>query len=306
MTKALKLTTIVVTFLIGCITFSGCEKSSASEPPITSGVNRQTETDNSNNNLHESSDKEQILDSIKVINSRIEILESNQESQKINIDKLTKDVSDMKGTFHLLVLTSCVFAVILLIVAIIALVYNKAQGRHHKHIDDSWKRLKDLEQKPTMVPRTSNSGLNNKEYNLLSSRIEKLERQLEKMTMIPTHAPAPTNTDTGEQSHEQIGYFNLPSQISPTKAYFKRFYESRDSDSRFSVTIRDNKAEFRPLEGTPYLNEIKSNDTLRLALEFQGCALSEATQMEVSMPGEAKKEDGRWIIEKKASIILTR
>jgi len=94
--------------------------------------------------------------------------------------------------------------------------------------------------------------------------------------------------------------------MSSTSAYFKHLFETRDSEARFSVIIRNNKAEFNLLEGNQFINEISSNDNIKFALELQGCAPSEATQMRTILPGEAVKEDNRWVIKKKAQIYLSK
>ncbi len=307
MMKALKLIIIVATFLIGGITFMGCEKSRASGSSETHEDERTAD-----------SNEKQISDSImNEINSCIDQLARSQESNERIIDELKNELSNQKETYRLYGFVLCgVFVVI--IVAIIMFVtlvkyHNNVQkqvNRYGKCIDDLCKKVCALEQKLTIVssrPKTPNSGLHSNEYTLLASRIEKLERQYEQTVLNPTtDAPIPINTDIGQKSNEQNGYFNLPIQMSLTEAYFRHFYKSRDSESRFSANVSDGKAEFRPLEEASYFNDIKSSDAIRLSLEFQGCALSEATQMKVLTPGVAKLEDGRWVIKKKAFIILIR
>ena len=47
-------------------------------------------------------------------------------------------------------------------------------------------------------------------------------------------------------------------------------------------------------------------DAAKLAVDFQGCSLQEATQATVVKPGVAKFEGNRWYITQKALVALTR
>ena len=143
----------------------------------------------------------------------------------------------------------------------------------------------------------------------MASRISFIERQLDKMAQSQASVHKNVIQDrpvlvNNQNINEQSGYFRLPVQKSLTEAYFKGFSISREADSHFSAYKRDKKAEFRPLEGTQYLNDMKSIDTIKMALEINGCALSEAKQMKIDEPGEAQKDGDRWIITKKATITL--
>lgn len=313
--KTLRTFIIIVVLIIGGMAMTGCEDSNATNNPQTVTTNGQPESQAGEKPL-DSSEKKQVLDSINVLVSQIETLSKSQETNTNKLDEVTKEMSDLKGSSHLYDLIAWVIAAIALLVALISLMkLNSVQRRttrHRKDIGELEHRINTLEQKTNTVPvrnKTANSGLSNSEYTTLSSRIYKIERQLERMNQSPIQEPqhvVPSNPVSYERRlvNDQSGYFGLPTQMSLTEAYFKRLSDIRESDSRFTVEVRNDKAEFRPLEGTQYLNDLKSNDSIKMALDIQGCTPSEATQMKVILPGEAKKDGDRWIITKKATIAL--
>lgn len=315
--KTLRIFITMAVLIIGGMAMTGCEDSNATNNPQTVTTNGQPESQAGEKPL-DSSEKKQVLDSINVLVSQIETLSKSQETNTNKLDEVTKEMSDLKGSSHLYDLISWVIAAITLLVALISLMkLNSVQRRatrHRKDIGELEHRINTLEQKTNTVPvrnKTANSGLSNSEYTTLSSRIYKIERQLERMNQSPIQEPqhiVPSNPVSYEKHivNNQSGYFGLPTQMSLTEAYFKRLSDIRESDSRFTVEVRNDRAEFRPLEGTQYLNDLKSNDSIKMALDFQGCAPSEATQMKVILPGEAKKDGDRWIITKKATIALYR
>lgn len=101
------------------------------------------------------------------------------------------------------------------------------------------------------------------------------------------------------------GYFGNPAPSD--KPYFKRLYNSPDSEARFSVEISGDKAHFRPLDSSKYIGTFISNDAMRTAIEFTGCNPSEhPNSMRVIMPGEAVLENGKWFIIKKSQVYLSR
>lgn len=295
----------------------GCEDSNAASNEQQTTSNAQSESQTEVKSL-DSNEKKQVLDSINVLVSQIEGLSKNQDTNTYKLNEVTKEMSNLKGSSHLYDLISWIIAAIALLVAMISLIklnsVQKRANRHRKDIGELEHRISSLEQKANVVPirnKPTNSGFSNSEYTTLTSRIYKIERQLEKMNQSTVQEPQHVvpNTPVSYERHivnDQSGYFGLPTQMSLTEAYFKRLSDIRESDSRFTVVVRNDKAEFRPLEGTQYLNDLKSNDSIKMALDIDGCAPSEATQMKVILPGEAKKDGDRWIITKKATIALYR
>lgn len=316
--KILKTIIVVTTLLIGGMAFTGCEDSNASNNQQSDATNPEQLDPQVGEKPLDSKEKKAVLDSINVLVTQIEALTEKQSTYANDLKDVTKEISDLKGSSHLSDLISWVIAAIALIVAIIAITkLNSIQKRADRHRQDIGKldsRIISLEQKANVVPvrnKSTNSGLSSSEYTTLASRIYKVERQLDKMSQgivsePQTIVPSNLTSDVRRTVNEQSGYFGLPTQMSLTEAYFKRLSDSRESDSRFSVEVRNDRAEFRPLEGTQYLNDLKSNDSIKTALDIQGCAPSEATQMKVILSGEAIKDGDRWIITKKATIALYR
>lgn len=303
--------------LIGGIALTGCEDNNTSDNQQSTTANEQHEQQTGDKSF-DSKEKKQVLDSINVLVSQIETLSKGQETNSNSIKEVSKEVADLKGTSHLFDLISWITAAIALLATVISLIklnsVQKRADRHRKDIGELERRISSLEQKTTVSPirnRTVNAGMSSSEYTMLSSRLSKIERQLDTMNHvsiserknIPSSNPV---SDVRSLVNEQFGYFGLPTQMSLTEAYFKRLSDNRESDSRFTVEVRNDKAEFRPLEGVQYLNDLKSNDAIKMALDITGCAPSEANQMRVILPGEAKKDGDRWIITKKATIALSR
>jgi len=314
--KTFRTIILVATLLIGGMAFTGCEDSNVSNSQQTTPTQKQIESQAEAKPM-DSSEKKQVLDSIDALGSQIETLTNEQENITSELKTVSKEVSELKGSSHLLDLISWIVAAVALLVALITLIkHSSIQKRADRHRNDLMKleqRISLLEQKAVPSPtraKTTYSGISSNEYSSLISRISFIEQQIDKMNQSQTAVHQnvvqnrPVSDVLKDNTSEQIGYFGLPTQMSLTEAYFKKLSDIRESDSRFTVSVRDTKAEFKPLEGTQYLNDLKSNDAIKMALEIHGCAPSEANQMKVLMPGEAKKTDGRWIITKKASIYL--
>lgn len=310
--KTFRTIILASTLLIGGMAFTGCEDNNVSNSQQATPTPKQSESQAEANPM-DSSEKKQVLDSINALGSQIETLTNEQENITSDLKTVSKEVSELKGSSHLFDLISWIVAAVALLVALITLIklssIQKRADRHHNDLMKLGQRISLLEQNPTRAKSTY-SGISSNEYSSLISRISLIERQIDKMNQSQIAVPQnvvqnrPISDVLKDSTSEQNGYFGLPTQMSLTEAYFKKLSDIRESDSRFTVSVKDTKAEFRPLEGTQYLNDLKSNDAIKMALEIHGCAPSEANQMKVLMPGEAKKTDGRWIIIKKASIYL--
>ncbi len=310
--KTFRTIILVSTLLIGGMAFTGCEDNNVSNSQQATPTPKQSESQAEASPM-DSSEKKQVLDSINALGLQIEKLTNEQENITSDLKTVSKEVSELKGSSHLFDLISWIVAAVALLVALITLIklssIQKHADRHRNDLMKLGQRISLLEQNPTRAKSTY-SGISSNEYSSLISRISFIERQIDKMNQSQIAVPQnvvqnrPISDVLKDSTSEQNGYFGLPTQMSLTEAYFKKLSDIRESDSRFTVSVKDTKAEFRPLEGTQYLNDLKSNDAIKMALEIHGCAPSEANQMKVLMPGEAKKTDGRWIIIKKASIYL--
>lgn len=220
--------------------------------------------------------------------------------------QIEDSLSDIDFIYWITVAISLTVAIIAIIKA--AKVNNRA-SRHRKDINMLFQNIEILKDKIISNSATSRTYSQSRtslyDYRELSDRISRIENYL-KQTAHPV-SPVINKTIAANQreNNTRKGYFRLPSQMSMTEAYFKQFDEIRDSDSRFTVEIRGEKAVFVPLLDSPkFLNGIKSGDLIKFALEFQGCSLSDAKQMKVMYAGEAINKDGLWIITKKALISL--
>lgn len=311
--KILRTLIVMVAISIGGMAMSGCEDSDASnnqQPVTTNGPSEPQAEEKS----MDSKEKKAVLDSINIITTRVDELFAKIETQQSVIEKNQSNINDIKKTSSISTLVSWTLTFISMILAIFALIKTKntntRAGRNREEIDKLKQSLVDMESNLARSARNNNTGastLSNRDYTDLSYRIAKLERLYTQKQALTTSS---VELERGKKSvMPQIltlhGYFGLPSQMSMTEAYFKKFEEIRDSESRFTVEIKNEKAVFEPLlESTKLLNGIKSGDVIKFALEFQGCALSEATQMKVTSAGEAIKKDGLWIITRKALISL--
>ena len=314
--KTLHTIILIASFIFSSMVFSSCEEDTATDTAryqtaIESG---QTTIPDTGNKL-DSTEKKAVLDSINIVNSRVNEVFSENEKQGKEIVKIQTELDDYKKDSALSILISWVVAGIAIILAIISTIKasaaNSRAGRHRNEIEELKKAISDLRLKPTSNTRQTSYLSSANDYYSLADRISRIERQMKQESRaqtqpIPTPVPIQTIQSKPGVSHEQHGYFGVPSQMSSTSAYFKHLFDTRDSEARFSVIIRNNKAEFNLLEGNQFINEISSNDNIKFALELQGCAPSEATQMRTILPGEAVKEDNRWVIKKKAQIYLSK
>ena len=313
--KTIRTSIVIAILILVGIALNSCEKRNTSNDGQP--TSELAESQNEDSQI-DSNEEKQALDSINALNSQIDILAKNQETNNDRLNNVSNEIADMNRVSRLFDLISWVIAVIALLVGVFTVIklisFQKRADRHRNELDDLELRINSLELKTTSASsrvNSANTGTTNSEYSSLASRLNYIERQLEKIIRsqtIDNHKVVQDRaaSEIRQLTNEQNGYFGLPKQMSFTKAYFKDFSYIQDSDSRFFVSIKDDKAEFRPIDGTQYLNDLKSNDDIKMALDIQGCAPSEANQMTVILPGEAKQNGDRWIITKKATIALSQ
>ena len=289
--KTLRTFTIIVTLLIiGGLSMAGCEDGNASNNQETITNNEQSEPQAKDKSM-DSNEKKQVLDSINVLVSQIN-----------NLIDISTEITNLKRKSHLFDWISWGFAVMALLVAAIAIIklnsVQKRVNRDRNELEGLRQRIRELKQQCQVLSSTISSIES-------ASRISAIEQQHQRQTAEQQikHTTVPEDRKC---TYERHGYFGLPIQMPPTDVYFYKLNDTKAYDSRFTVTIKDDEAEFRPLEGTKYLNDLKSNDAIKLALDIQGCAPSVATQMRVEAPGKARKDSSRWIITKKVKITLSK
>ena len=139
----------------------------------------------------------------------------------------------------------------------------------------------------------------------LSRRIQYLENELSKIKRtIPVHVtPTSSTSYTPPIKPTKISYFGTAISGENGTGYFKKVFESKDSDARFLAEITDGSAEFEPIVS---LSTIKSSDYMDLAVKFEGVSKNEAMNMSVHHKGLAQQIGDKWIIKEKAVIMLTK
>lgn len=201
--------------------------------------------------------------------------------------------------------TSCVIGIVAFVFTIISLIrcaeLNKRFNRHREDIQE----LKRDKQSASFAPRTISKNSTPPDYDSFKRRIYDLECQLRQLTSAHHSIQPPVESVANTSIHKmnKNGYFGNP--INAAEPYFKKLFVSRDSDARFIAEISGNKALFKPLDSSSYLGTFVSNDAMRAAVDFKGCAPSEASSMQVVTPGEASQRDNKWIITKKATVYLS-
>lgn len=234
------------------------------------------------------------------------------------IDSISKDskaaideVASMRGTVSALQNNEkwwwisfgiCVIAIIITIICLIRCAeLNKRLSRHRDDIDGLKSYMQSTAFAPKIVSKTSVPC----DYESLKRRVYDLENQIRQLTSAsrPNSKPAEPVAIPNVQEPRRNGYFGNP--INAAEPYFKKILVSRDSEARFIAEITGNMAIFRPVDSSSYLGTFVSNDAMRAAIDFTGCAPSEASSMKVSIQGEAIQRDNKWVITKKATVYLS-
>lgn len=315
--KLLKTIVVFATLLIAGIVVVGCGNSNTSESEQTE-QKEEASKDTVQHNIRLSSESKEanaVLDSLTRINFDIAKINLKIAEQDNSLQKNESSIVELRRTTLLSILVACGIGIVSLIISILAIVKTKAANervrRHRQEIEEL--KHSSTASEARFENATRNMGisvyrLQSREYQDLSSRIYRIECQMKGQSQPVSIGSGEDNTISINEnpSNELNGYFGLPIQMSATKAYFKRLNQSRDAEARFSVVVKNNKAEFSPLKGRQYFNDMKSTDEVRLAFDVQGCASSEAVQMIVINPGEAILENNRWIITKKVKIELSK
>lgn len=310
--KIFNIRTVVLALFVGGLILTSCEDEADStnqnNPSTVSDKVTNTST-NQGEDVSVSPINKAELDSMK---NNIEYLknqvgESSSRSDKYELE--IKTIKKQESSNKLYLLISLVLGVISLVVAIIALFQaSKFNKRLDKHGNDIYNLKQSSDNRFSPSPRQNVSD----DYYQLKSRLKSLEDEVKALKRSknivdenrvspytpPAHAPIPV-----VETHK--GYFGQPTQAD--RGYFKSFLTTRDSEARFSAEEKDNVAEFKPLlNSRAELETLLHTDAAKLAVEFNGCSLQDATQATVNTPGVAKFENNRWYIIKKASVALTR
>lgn len=284
-------------FAIGAVCFTACESNSTSLPnnPMPEASPETIVSDG----------KKDVLDSLSILSAKVDSLTISQTSLEKEVESISNDLTKYESGdfFEKSILTG--LAILSIIIVVVCSVgfkkVNTRLSQDRQEIDS----LKATHRSQSVQPyNTQKKTISSNEYSALKQRIDALEKRLSPCK-VPTVVGRLKEETT--KSTERTGYFGVPSQMSETDAYFPKLIEScSDSEVRFSANINGDYAEFKPLEGAAYLNDIKSTDSMKLAIDLNGCSVAEANCMTVLKPGEAKFDNRRWIITKKAMISLQR
>jgi hypothetical protein len=299
-----KLFTIV---LLGTMVLTACDKSQA-QPQEQTQEGQGTEVTKT-----ETKTDQAVLDSIKTITVKTDSICKKQDElcdQLNTIDNQVKEVKRSSSLYELVAVSCGLLALILAIIALAkAIGNNKRLDRHRNEIDDLKRQLTDSKFQPNNYTNASSSRNNNSsDYYKLASRIDSLEKKLNSPKAQPTRKEDnPPIVIDNPVSQKRDAFFGTPSQAQGDSAYFKKEFKYKDTEVMFSAEITGDNAEFKPIEGnTASLGTLKSSDTMKLAVQFEGCAPSEANSMQVLLPGIAKFDGERWYIKKKTVVRLIK
>ena len=311
--KIFNIRTVVLALFVGGLILTSCEDEAASTnqnyPSTVSDKVTKTST-NQGEDVSVSPINKAELDSMK---NNIEYLKKQVGESSTRADKYESEIKTIKeqeSSNKLYLLISLVLGAISLVVALIALFQaSKFNKRLDKHGNDIYNLKQSSDNRFSPSPRQNASD----DYYQLKSRLKILEDEVKALkrskstvdeNRVSSYTPKPVPAQIPVvETHK--GYFGQPTQAD--RGYFKSFLTTRDSEARFSAEEKDNVAEFEPLlNSRAELETLLHTDAAKLAVEFNGCSLQDATQAIVITPGVAKFENNRWYIIKKASVALTR
>ncbi|MGN0238030.1 MAG: hypothetical protein ACI4AK_08120 [Lepagella sp.] len=309
--KSLKnlIASMTIVLIMG-LSLTACEDKSQAQ---TNDIPEEPEQEQTNVTVPEIN--KEVKDSLYKYTARIDTIfqiatKAREEvtSMKETVDSTKEDVSNLQGN-ELWMWIALGIAVFALLIAIYAVKLNYGLQNRADRQRQAIDKLKSIvhELKPTSgiysgtVSRTTVPS----DYEGLKKRVLELEYQLKQLgTYVQSIKTTAQKVDnpviTGPV---KTGYFGTP--INSSEPYFKKLLVSCDSEARFKVDIKGDRATFKPLESTRYLGTFVSNDAMRAAVDFTGCTPSQASSMYVRELGEAVQRDSKWIITKKATVTLS-
>jgi hypothetical protein len=299
-----KLFTIV---LLGAMVLSACNKSQA-QPQDQPQDGQETEAPKT-----EIQSGQQALGSIQTVKNKTDSTCKAQERQSNHKNGPNNQNKEDKRDDSLLTIIAICCSLLALAIAIFTtkktIAATDRLNRHRNDINSLKNQLSESKAIPIGYSNTLSSK-NNTSYDCfkLSKRIDEIERKLNSKQTQPTHKEDnPPIVIDNPVSQKREAYFGTPSQAQGDSAYFKKEFKYHDTEVMFSAVIIEDNAEFRPIEGnTASLGTLKSSDTMKLAVQFEGCAPSEANSMQVILSGIAKFDGERWYIKKKTVVRLIK
>lgn len=302
---------IIVLLLIIGMAMAGC-KDKIEEYNSPTSWEDQFNDDLRNRPTPDTAKKNSVSDSIRILNDWITKIEENQASirnelsEEINLQ--INAVGEKEGTHFLISWLTAAIAFILSFIALWQISNLKQKIEELNKTIEKLTRVGQKEDKGVAPPSYTSysSRTYNPDYSKLDSRLSRLERELRKIQQSPQNTVPETEKKKYPPTltkEPQTKYFASPSKKSETEAYFEVLSDTKDTSTRFKANVADEIAKFEPITG---LGEITSSDSVNRAIEIIGCDRSEASRYSVRTPGEARLEDGYWVIKKKAIIKLER
>lgn len=296
--KALRyLLTSLTIFLIG-ISLTSCHDESRANKSET-----QQKASNNQPSDSVSDVNKEVKDSLSRYSAKIDAVSKHAQDAINKANSVQKDVSGIQDNEIWWTLSSVV-SIIALVISFVCL-YRLAESkerldRHRDGIQEIIRKIRNIQ---SIQKSSSEKNSTPPDYESLKQSVYNLERRIRELSSTPSPIQLPFETIVYPVPDETNGYFGNP--INAAEPYFKKLLVSRDSDARFSAEISGDRAIFKPLDSASYLGTFVSNDAMRAAVEFEGCAPSRATSMQVKSTGEATQRDNKWIISKKAIVFLS-
>lgn len=311
--KAFNILTVVLALFVGGLLLTSCGDEAAANNPNNTPTSESQETTTPPTQSEVASASSINLAELDSMKNNIENLKKQVCESTDRIDKYENEIKNLKeqeSGIKLYLLISLAVGIISLVIAIVSFVKaSKFNKRLNKHGNDIYNLKQSSDSRFAPVSRQNASD----DFYQLKSWLKILEDEVKALKRpkspsyddrispyIPKQPSAPVPIVESKK-----GYFGQPAQAD--RGYFKSFLTTRDSEARFSAEEKNNVANFEPLlSSRAELETMLHTDAAKLAVDFQGCSLQEATQATVVKPGVAKFEGNRWYITQKALVALTR
>lgn len=283
-----KLAYIVITLVFAIFPLYGCSEHSSAQTPGSNNANDttgfRTEIDSLSN-------------AITAMSTQIDSLENVVTKHE---DAIKKQKESKAEKYFWWIVIGSTLALILSAIAFKIAAFDDPCDKHGKkltdRIDDNEHRIAWLESGSPQQPQSSQQNLAS-----LTERIYKLERQyadLKGKCMTNNNNKPSSNIVVENQKKPNTvkGYFNTP----VADGYFSELKTVWEDRVKFEAEATDNKASFEPLN----LNVLKSNDNMRLAIEFRGNTLNYTSYKTLEYGLAEKDSSGKWIIKQKTIVEL--
>lgn len=293
--KALRyLTTALTIFLLGVSLASCHDESKAKTSEIQHEASHKQPSDSISDVYKE------LKDSLSRYSEKIEAISKNSQDAINKANSVQKDVSGIQDNEIWWTLSVFVSIIALVIASFCLYRLAETKERLDRHRDGIKENRRDIH---NINKSLSEKNSTPPDYESLKRKVNDLERRIRELVAATRLNQLQVEAIVYPVPDDTNGYFGNP--INAEEPYFKKLLVSRDSEARFHAEISGNTATFKPLDSASYLGTFVSNDAMRAAVEFKGCATTQASSMQVITSGEAVQRDNKWIITKKAIVFLS-